>query len=52
MTCFPIGCVKPEPGQAVMFPSNWGFPHRAEEVISGTKHACVSWYMCEYYPCD
>lgn len=36
--------IKPSPGEAVMFPSNWCFPHAGCEVFSGTKYALVTWY--------
>ena len=47
-TCLPHKCYKPRPGQALIFPSNWCFPHSAEPVKSGTKIACVGWYHSHY----
>ena len=62
-TCLPHKCYKPRPGQALIFPSNWCFPHSAEPVERGTKIACVGWYhshynewvivlYCEYLPLE
>ena len=39
---------KPKAGQALIFPSNWCFPHEAEAVEKGTKIAAVTWYYSEY----
>lgn len=39
---------KPKAGQALIFPSNWCFPHRAQPIISGEKIAAVTWYSCYY----
>lgn len=47
-TCLPHRCYKPRPGQALIFPSNWCFPHSAEPVTVGTKIACVGWYHSHY----
>lgn len=30
-------------GAVLIFPSNFMFPHRVKEVISGTRYTCVSW---------
>lgn len=43
-TIFPHRKFKPKPGQALIFPSNWCFPHSAEEVYEGTKISVVTWY--------
>ena len=43
-TCFPHQCYKPKPGQALIFPSNWCFPHCAQEVKEGVKIAAVAWF--------
>lgn len=32
-------------GDAVMFPSNWCFPHEILPVIKGTRHAMVTWFV-------
>lgn len=47
-TCFPHRCFKPKAGQALVFPSNWCFPHTAEHLISGEKIVAVSWYHSHY----
>ena len=47
-TCFPHRCFKPRAGQALVFPSNWCFPHQSEPVTSGTKIAAVTWYHSHY----
>ena len=43
-TIFPHRAFRPKEGQALIFPSNWCFPHRAEEVFKGQKIAAVTWY--------
>lgn len=35
---------RPEKGKALIFPSNWNYPHRACPVTEGTKYALVTWY--------
>ena len=35
---------KPEPGQALFFPSNWTFLHSAQPVTKGKKYSLVTWY--------
>ena len=47
-TEFPHTSYKPKAGQALMFPSNWCFPHQAQPIISGEKIAAVTWYSCYY----
>ena len=47
-TIFPHRAYKPKAGQALIFPSNWCFPHRGEEVLKGRKIAAVTWYHCFY----
>ena len=39
---------KPQKGKALIFPSNWNYPHRACPVIKGTKYALVTWYHPRY----
>lgn len=34
----------PKAGEALIFPSNWTFVHRAQPVIEGEKIVCVTWY--------
>ena len=31
------------PGDVVLFPSNFLFPHAVQPVISGTRHSVVTW---------
>ena len=47
-TEFPHTSYKPKAGQALIFPSNWCFPHQAQPVTSGEKIAAVTWYSCYY----
>ena len=47
-TVFPHRAFKPKAGQALIFPSNWCFPHECEVVTSGTKIAAVTWYYAIY----
>ena len=35
---------KPPIGHALIFPSNWCFPHCGTQVISGKKRVAVTWY--------
>ena len=35
---------RPKKGKALIFPSNWNYPHRACPVEEGTKYALVTWY--------
>lgn len=35
---------KPKPGEALIFPSTWCFPHSGQEVASGLKRVAVTWY--------
>ena len=43
-TAFPHITYKPKPGYALMFPSNWCYPHAGEPVESGIKRVAVTWY--------
>ena len=47
-TIFPHRAFKPRAGQALIFPSNWCYPHECEVVMSGTKLAAVTWYYAIY----
>lgn len=47
-TIFPHRAFKPKAGQALIFPSNWCFPHSAEPVKAGTKIVAVTWYYSNY----
>ena len=35
----------PKKGSAIIFPSNFMFPHKAEEVTKGSRWSIVSWLM-------
>jgi hypothetical protein len=35
---------KPQPGEALIFPSSWCFPHSGQMVTSGLKRVAVTWY--------
>ena len=35
---------KPVRGKALVFPSNWNYPHRSCPVLDGEKLAIVTWY--------
>ena len=43
-TSFAHTSFKPEPGYALIFPSNWCFPHAGEPVTEGIKRVAVTWY--------
>jgi len=43
-TLFPHLGIKPKPGYALIFPSNWCFPHAGEPVSAGKKRVAVTWY--------
>lgn len=47
-TEFAWGAYKPKKGQALVFPSNWCFPHQSQKLISGEKIAAVTWYHSHY----
>jgi len=40
--------LKPKPGYAIMFPSNWCYPHAGQKVISGKKRIAVTWYYVDW----
>ena len=48
-TEFVTGKVKPDPGSALVFPSNWCFPHAGCPVLEGVKYALVTWYHAYPY---
>ena len=48
-TVFPHKSFKPNPGEALIFPSNWCFPHHASAVEEGRKVVAVNWYECELF---
>lgn len=37
--------IRPRAGMLVLFPSDFTFPHRACDVIAGTKYSCVTWFF-------
>lgn len=43
-TEFLDGVYKPAEGEALIFPSNWCFPHCGQLVESGMKRVAVTWY--------
>tara|TARA_B100000945_G_scaffold287914_1_gene259851 strand:+ start:1492 stop:2133 length:642 start_codon:yes stop_codon:yes gene_type:complete len=43
-TSFIHSTLKPFGGQAIIFPSNWCYPHAGEPVREGTKKVAVTWY--------
>lgn len=45
-TIFPHKRFKPKPGYALIFPSNWCYPHSGEHVTDGKKRIAVTWYYC------
>jgi len=47
-TLFPHCTIKPKPGYALIFPSNWCYPHAGESVYAGKKRVAVSWYYVEH----
>ena len=46
-TLFPHNSFKPKPGYALIFPSNWCYPHAGEPVTEGIKRVAVTWYYVE-----
>ena len=40
--------LKPKPGYAIIFPSNWCYPHSGQKVISGKKRIAVTWYYVDW----
>tara|TARA_X000000368_G_scaffold354827_1_gene296411 strand:- start:303 stop:899 length:597 start_codon:yes stop_codon:yes gene_type:complete len=47
-TIFPHKSFKPKLGHALIFPSNWCYPHAGEQVIDGKKRIAVTWYYCNH----
>ena len=37
--------IKPNKGSAIIFPSNFLYPHQAKKVIEGTRWSIVAWLM-------
>ena len=46
-TEFPHKVYKPQAGYAVMFPSNWCYPHSGQPVPNGKKRVAVTWYYVQ-----
>tara|TARA_B100000963_G_scaffold149105_1_gene130012 strand:- start:60 stop:653 length:594 start_codon:yes stop_codon:yes gene_type:complete len=46
-TAFPHATFKPNPGYAIIFPSNWCYPHAGEPVMEGQKRVAVTWYYVD-----
>ena len=46
-TAFPHATFKPKPGYAIIFPSNWCYPHAGEPVKEGRKRVAVTWYYVD-----
>ena len=46
-TLFSHCTIKPKPGYALIFPSNWCYPHAGEPVYAGKKRVAVTWYYVE-----
>ena len=38
---------KPKAGTALMFPSNWCYPHSGQPVTEGKKRVAVTWYYVD-----
>ncbi len=51
-TLFPHMNYKPDPGYALIFPSNWCYPHSGEKVTNGKKRVAVTWYYVDEQPLD
>tara|TARA_B100000902_G_scaffold393181_1_gene446957 strand:- start:168 stop:809 length:642 start_codon:yes stop_codon:yes gene_type:complete len=49
-TSFIHSTLKPFGGQAIIFPSNWCYPHAGEPVREGTKKVAVTWYYSKIRP--
>ena len=46
-TSFVHKTYKPQPGYALIFPSNWCYPHAGQVVEEGRKRVAVTWYYVE-----
>lgn len=42
---FPFCKFTPKKGHAIIFPSNWMYPHKSEPIIEGTKYSVVTWFV-------
>lgn len=45
LTFFGHHVIPPEPGQAILFPSSFLFPHEVTRVTQGTRYSIVSWLL-------
>ena len=50
-TAFPHCKYRPEPGYALIFPSNWCYPHAGKPVLEGKKRIAVTWYYANDRTC-
>ena len=50
-TAFPHCEYRPEPGHALIFPSNWCYPHAGKPVLEGKKRIAVTWYYANDRTC-
>ena len=50
-TAFPHCKYRPEPGHALIFPSNWCYPHAGKPVLEGKKRIAVTWYYANDRTC-
>ena len=46
-TSFVHKTYKPQPGYALIFPSNWCYPHAGQVVEEGRKRVAVTWYYVD-----
>ena len=49
-TSFMHKTFKPSAGQALIFPSNWCYPHSGDPVEEGIKKVAVTWYYSNLRP--
>jgi hypothetical protein len=42
---FPFFRYQPKKGEAIVFPSNWLYPHKSTSIIKGTKYSLVTWVV-------
>ena len=47
-TAFAHRAYKPNAGEALIFPSNWCYPHAGTPVTNGTKRVAVTWYYVDH----
>lgn len=39
--------LKPQPGDLLVFPSGFCYPHEAKPVLEGEKYGLVTWFVCQ-----